>query len=71
MRQQNKLDTIDGRTLMDRPLEPPNFVVDTLLSQGLHILVGSPKVGKSWLAHVDVRAIQIIPVGIDFIQVSN
>ena len=25
-------------------------MVDTLLSQGLHILVGSPKVGKSWLA---------------------
>lgn len=42
--------TIDGRTLMDRPLEPPNFVVDTLISQGLHILAGSPKVGKSWLA---------------------
>ena len=41
---------VDGRTLMDRPLEPPNFVVDTLLSQGLHILAGSPKVGKSWLA---------------------
>ena len=50
MRQQNKLDTIDGRTLMDRPLEPPNFVVDTLIAQGLHILAGSPKVGKSWLA---------------------
>ena len=29
--------TVDGRTLMDRPLEPPNFVVDTLISQGLHI----------------------------------
>ena len=42
--------TVDGRTLMDRPLEPPNFVVDTLLSQGLHLLAGSPKVGKSWLA---------------------
>ena len=42
--------TVDGRTLMDRPLEPPNFVVDTLISQGLHILAGSPKVGKSWLA---------------------
>ena len=42
--------TVDGRTLMDRPLEPPNFVVDTLLAQGLHILAGSPKVGKSWLA---------------------
>ena len=42
--------TVDGRTLMDRPLEPPNFVVDTLISQGLHILAGSPKVGKSWLS---------------------
>lgn len=42
--------TVDGRTLMDRPLESPNFVVDTLISQGLHILAGSPKVGKSWLA---------------------
>ena len=42
--------TVDGRTLMDRPLDPPNFVVDTLISQGLHILAGSPKVGKSWLA---------------------
>ena len=42
--------TVDGRTLMDRPLEPLNFVVDTLISQGLHILAGSPKVGKSWLA---------------------
>lgn len=42
--------TVNGRTLMDRPLEPPNFVVDTLISQGLHILAGSPKVGKSWLA---------------------
>ena len=42
--------TVDGRTLMDRPLEPLRFVVDTLLSQGLHILAGSPKVGKSWLA---------------------
>ena len=37
-------------TSMDRPLEPPNFVVDTLISQGLHILAGSPKVGKSWLS---------------------
>lgn len=35
---------------MSLPLKPLNFVVDTLLSQGLHILAGSPKVGKSWLA---------------------
>ena len=44
------LDTIDGETLMSLPMEPPNFVVDSLLSQGLHILAGAPKVGKSWLA---------------------
>ena len=42
--------TIDGETLMSLPLQPLSFVVDTLLSQGLHILAGSPKVGKSWLA---------------------
>ena len=35
---------------MSQPLHSPNFVVDTLLAQGLHILAGSPKVGKSWLA---------------------
>ena len=34
---------------MSQPLTPLNFVVDTLLSQGLHILAGSPKVGKSFL----------------------
>ena len=50
MKKENRLLTIDGETLMSQPLTPLNFVVDTLLSQGLHILVGSPKVGKSWLA---------------------
>ncbi len=45
-----KLRTVDGAALMSQPLRPPNFVVDTLPSQGLHILAGSPKVGKSWLA---------------------
>ena len=46
----NKLNTIDGETLMNRPLQPLNFVVDTLIAQGPHILAGSSKVGKSWLA---------------------
>ena len=44
------LRTVDGAALMSQPLRPPNFVVDTLLAQGLHILAGSPKVGNSWLA---------------------
>ena len=45
-----QLQTISGDSLMSKPLQPMNFVVNTFLSQGLHILAGSPKVGKSWLA---------------------
>ena len=45
-----KLDSIDGETLMNMPLPPIQFAVSTLLSQGLSILAGAPKVGKSWLA---------------------
>ena len=44
------LNTIDGRTLMEAELKPLSFVIDTLLATGLHVLAGSPKVGKSWLA---------------------
>lgn len=50
MELENKLHTIDGESLMNIPLKPVNFIVDSLLSQGLHILAGSPKAGKSWLA---------------------
>mgnify|MGYP002608828385 CR=1 FL=1 len=46
----SQLRTVDGETLMSQPLHPPDFVVNGLLSKGLHILAGSPKVGKSWLA---------------------
>ena len=46
----SQLHTVDGASLMSQPLRPPNFVVYSLLAQGLHILAGSPKVGKSWLA---------------------
>lgn len=41
---------LDGETLMSTVLLPIRFVVDKLLPQGLHILAGAPKVGKSWLA---------------------
>lgn len=47
---QQRLNTIDGASLMSKPFVPLPFIADTLLSQGLHILAGSPKVGKSWLA---------------------
>ena len=59
----NKLSTIDGAALMSRPLRPLPFVIDSLLSQGLHILAGSPKVGKSWLAlWLSVRIAQGQPI---------
>ncbi len=45
-----KLNTIDADTLMSTPLPAIRYVVDQLLPQGLHILAGAPKVGKSWLA---------------------
>ena len=47
---QKRFHTIDGESLMSCPLQPLNFVVDSLLATGLHVLAGSPKVGKSWLA---------------------
>lgn len=44
-----RLTVIDGETLMDTRLEPTKFCIDTLLPQGITILGGSPKIGKSWL----------------------
>ena len=43
------LAVIDGETLVDKRLPETKFCVETLLPQGLCILGGSPKVGKSWL----------------------
>ena len=44
------LHTIDADTLQSIPYEPLSFVVEQLLPQGLHLLAGAPKIGKSWLA---------------------
>lgn len=44
-----KIETIDSRTLMDLELPPIRFIVNRLLPQGLHILAGAAKTGKSWL----------------------
>lgn len=41
--------SIDGATLMDMNLPSTKFVIKDLLPQGLAIIGGSPKVGKSWL----------------------
>jgi hypothetical protein len=44
-----RLRTIDAETLLATPLKPVPFIVDGLVPRGLHILAGSPKIGKSWL----------------------
>ncbi len=46
---QKQLAVIDGETLMDMRLPPTRFCVETLLPQGVSILGGAPKIGKSWL----------------------
>ena len=45
----NKLSVIDGETLLDMDLNAPRFCVQNFLPQGLSILGGAPKMGKSWL----------------------
>lgn len=45
-----KLETMDAETLMTTPMQPLKFIVSGLIPQGLHVLAGSPKIGKSWLA---------------------
>ena len=45
-----KLNTIDADTLQAIAYEPISFLVEDLLPQGLHLLAGAPKIGKSWLA---------------------
>ncbi|MDL2293464.1 helicase RepA family protein [Ruminococcaceae bacterium OttesenSCG-928-D13] len=44
------LQTVDGQALLLADLPPIRFTVEGLLPQGLFILAGSPKVGKSWLS---------------------
>lgn len=50
MESENKrLSYIDGETLIDMRLPQALFCIETLLPQGVTILGGAPKIGKSWL----------------------
>ncbi len=44
-----KLEVVTGQQLMDMELNEPKFIIENILPAGLHILAGSPKIGKSWL----------------------
>ena len=43
------LEVIDAEELFVRPFRPPIFVVEGLISQGVTMVNGSGKIGKSWL----------------------
>ena len=45
-----KLNTINGKSLLALDIAPPKYIVSRILPTGLHLLAGSPKIGKSWLA---------------------
>ena len=49
VRNNKKLTVIDGETLMDMRINPIRFCIDSLLPQGVSLLCGAPKIGKSWL----------------------
>lgn len=41
---------INANDLLDLAFDPPKFLIDNLLTEGLTVLAGKPKHGKSWLA---------------------
>jgi len=50
MSETKPLAVMDGKTLLSLDVEPPKFIISRFLPAGLHMLAGSPKIGKSWLA---------------------
>lgn len=44
-----KLQLVDADTLLSTPINKTLFVIDGLIPQGLSIISGSSKIGKSWL----------------------
>lgn len=45
----NKLAVIDGETLMDMRLAPVRYCIEGILPQGVAMISGAPKTGKSWM----------------------
>jgi hypothetical protein len=44
-----KLVTVDAETLLSTPMSKTMFTVDGLIPQGVNVLSGVAKIGKSWL----------------------
>lgn len=47
--QVEKLKTVDADTLLSTPMNKTMFIVDGLIPQGVSVLSGASKIGKSWL----------------------
>ena len=50
MNYNTSLSTINGKHLMEEELTPVRYIIDDMISAGVHILAGSPKIGKSWMS---------------------
>jgi RecA-family ATPase len=58
-----KLQLVDADTLLSTPMEKTLFVVDGLIPQGVSMLCGSGKIGKSWLMlWLGIRVAQGLPL---------
>ena len=58
-----KLKTVDADTLLTTPMEKTSFLVDGLIPQGVTLLCGASKVGKSWLMlHLGLQVAQGLPI---------
>ncbi len=44
-----KLVTVDAETLLSTPMSKTMFIADGLIPQGVNVLSGAAKIGKSWL----------------------
>lgn len=44
-----KIQLIDAEALYYKPLEPPKMLIEGVLSDGLAIMAGDSKIGKSWM----------------------
>ena len=58
-----KLQLVDADTLLSTPMEKTLFIVDGLIPQGVSMLCGSGKIGKSWLMlWLGIRVAQGLPL---------
>ena len=61
---ENKLKTVDAETLLSTPMKKTMFIVDGLIPQGVSVLSGASKIGKSWLMlWLGLQVSQGLPVG--------